>query len=232
MLLLQFGIGASNDAVDAPRDMAKAGKPIPRGLVSRRSAVALATGSFAGGLVAAVAVDPVLVVVGIVVISVGLVYDLALKGTAWSWLPFAIGIPILPVFGWLASPTPLPGAFAILVPTAVAAGAALAIGNALADVERDRAANVDSVATRLGASRAWVVQIVVLGIVAIAAVATAVAMGRGSLVTAAIAVLGLIPLAAAVAARGRSAEARERAWEVEAIATGFLAIAWLLAAAA
>ena len=34
----------------------------------------------------------------LVVIAIGLAYDLRLKGTAWSWLPFAVGIPILPVY--------------------------------------------------------------------------------------------------------------------------------------
>ena len=30
------------------------------------------------------------------------------KGTAWSWLPFAVGIPLLPVYGWLGAAGALP----------------------------------------------------------------------------------------------------------------------------
>ena len=38
------------------------------------------------------------------------------EGTAWSWLPFAVGIPILPVYGWLGATGSLPGLFHRLVP--------------------------------------------------------------------------------------------------------------------
>ena len=55
-----------------------------------------------------------------VVLAIGYGYDLAFKGTAWSWLPFAVGIPLLPVFGWLGATGGLPASFAVLLPVAVA----------------------------------------------------------------------------------------------------------------
>ena len=39
----------------------------------------------------------------VVVLAIGYGYDLRFKGTAWSWLPFAVGIPLLPVFGWVGA---------------------------------------------------------------------------------------------------------------------------------
>ena len=157
MTALQFGIGATNDIVDAPRDAGhKPGKPIASGLVSPSIAGAVAVAGFGGGLVLSSVSGPPTVVVAIVVILIGLAYDLRLKGTAWSWLPFAVGIPILPVFGWLGATGTLPPVFGILVPVAVAAGAALAIANALADVERDQAAGTVSIATySVPAARGW-----------------------------------------------------------------------------
>jgi 4-hydroxybenzoate polyprenyltransferase len=229
MLLLQFGIGAANDVIDAPRDSSKPGKPIPTGLVSRHAGVTIAVTAFAGGLGIAAAVDPRLATLAVVVIAIGLAYDVAFKGTAWSWLPFAVGIPVLPTFGWLASARPLPAAFGVLVPAAIAAGAALAIGNALTDVERDRATGVSSVATRLGAPRASLVEVLLFAAVALAAVGST--LDRGP-VAGAIGIVAAVPVVAAVAVRGRTASARERAWEIQSVATGVLGIAWLVAVAA
>ena len=93
----------------------------------------------------------------VLILAIGYGYDRFAKGTAWSWLPFALGVPLLPVFGWLGAAGTVPAVFAILLPTAVVAGAALAIANARADVDRDAAAGVTSVATALGPDRAWVV---------------------------------------------------------------------------
>ena len=104
---------------------------------------------------------------------VDLAYDLWPKGTAWSWLPFAIGIPLLPVYAWYGGTGSLPPAFALLVPAAVAAGAALAIGNARADAERDVASGVESIATALGPRRAWLTQVLILAAVGAVAVASA-----------------------------------------------------------
>ena len=106
------------------------------------------------------------------VLVIGYAYDLWFKGTAWSWLPFAAGIPLLPVFGWLGTTGRLPGVFAMLVPVAVVGGAALAIANARADAERDAAAGTDSVAVRLGPGRAWAVNAGLVTAVILAAVGT------------------------------------------------------------
>ena len=163
MTSLQAAIGAVNDLADAPLDAVKPRKPIPSGLVRRVAAavaiVAVVVGSGCpsrgvgdGGYRRARA-------------SVRLAYDLWLKGTAWSWLPFALGIPLLPVYAWLGATGSLPRV-AILVPVAVAAGAGLAIGNGLADAERDAASRASSRSRRRSARGwAWTAQVVILGAV-------------------------------------------------------------------
>jgi 4-hydroxybenzoate polyprenyltransferase len=233
MTLLQFGIGATNDLVDAPRDAGhKPGKPSPAGLIRRELAAAIALGSFIGGIGLAVPSGPATVGLGVLVIGVGLLYDLALKGTPWSWLPFAVGIPILPVFGWLGASGSLPAVFALLVPVAVAGGAALAIANALVDIERDRAAGAESIATALGSRRAWAVQAGLVVAIVVAAVITSVVAGRhplGELPSRSIlvAVVGLVPLAGVVAGRSGGPDRRERAWQVEAVGLAAVAVAWV-----
>lgn len=229
MIGLQASIGALNDVLDAATDAnRKPGKPIPGGLVSATTGRAMVVLGATAGLLLTVPFGPGLVALAGVVLAIGYGYDLRAKGTAWSWLPFATGIPLLPVFAWFGAAGALPAAFAILLPAGVAAGAALAIANALADLERDRAAGLRSVAERLG-ERAWATQAVLLTAV------VAVAIVSASLGGASLAILGLAVGAATVIAVGlalgrdrrASPARRERAWEVEAVGVALLAAAWL-----
>jgi 4-hydroxybenzoate polyprenyltransferase len=228
MTALQTGIGATNDAVDAPRDAGhKPGKPIPAGLVTPRVARLSAITGFAIGLFLSAPSGPALVGIAGIVIAIGLLYDLRLKGTAWSWLPFALGIPILPVFGWLGATGSLPPPFGVLVPAAVAAGAALAIGNGLVDVERDAEAGSSSIAIALGSDRAWTLHLALFVGVGIAATTSLVAWGRPSVEVAVVAGAASLAVVAALAGRGGGAGRRERAWEAEAVGTAILAVVWL-----
>jgi hypothetical protein len=117
-------------------------------------------------------------------LGAGLAYDLRLKGTRWSWLPYAVGIPLLPLFGWVGAVGSVPPAFAVLLPVAVVAGAALAVANALADLERDERAGTETVATILGTGRARRAGALLQAAVVVAALGSALALGgarrRGS----------------------------------------------------
>ncbi len=230
MTLLQLGIGTVNDLVDAPHDAdRKAGKPIPEGLVDRGAARAAAVVLFLAGLALAVTVSLAIAGLSIIVIGIGLAYDLRLKGTAWSWLPFAIGIPILPVYGWLGATGTLPPAFAALVPAAVAAGTALAIGNSLVDVERDRAAGRTSVADRLGPHRAARVAAALLALVAAIATGSALLADVPVAGVVGILVAGLVAAGAALVAADGSPARREWAWRIQALALAVLAVTWVRA---
>ncbi len=228
MTLLQLAIGAVNDVVDAARDAGhKPGKPIPAGLVPMSGAWTIAVVCAVSGVALAASISVATGVLGLIVLGIGLAYDLRLKGTAASWLPFAVGIPILPVFGWLGATGSLPLAFVILVPVAMLAGTALAIGNALVDVERDRAAGISSIAVALGAVTAGRLASALFGTIWIATIGTAAQAGPGSPALAVIAVAGAVPAAASVAARNAGPGGRERAWQAEAVGLAILAAAWL-----
>ena len=230
MTLLQLGIGTVNDLVDAPRDAGrKAGKPIPAGLVPPSGAAILAAGCLGVGLVLATAISVAAALLAAAVIAIGLAYDLRLKGTAWSWLPFAVGIPILPVFGWVGARGSLDPVFVILVPAAVVAGAALAIGNALVDVERDRAAGASSVAASLGLRNASGIAAALFAVVWSLAWSSALRAGISWTLVGAIAILGLIPVVAAARAGIVPSARRERIWQVEALSLALLAGLWLAA---
>jgi 4-hydroxybenzoate polyprenyltransferase len=233
MVSLQAAIGALNDLVDAPRDAGlKPGKPIPAGLVSPGAARAAVAGGAALGIGLSLPSGLETTAVALLVLFIGGLYDLRFKGTPWSWLPFALGIPLLPVYAWLGAAGRLPAAFAILVPAGAVAGAALAMANALADVERDRAAGAASVAEHLGLTTAWRVHAILqAGVLALAigslgwlSPATPPALAVGGL-----AVGGLLLGAGLVLTAGGNPRRRERGWELEAAGIGLLGASWVAA---
>jgi 4-hydroxybenzoate polyprenyltransferase len=231
MTALQASIGTLNDVLDAPTDAGrKPGKPIPAGLISPAAARVVVVLTAATGLVLAAASGLGVLVLAGLVLAIGYGYDAWAKGTAWSWLPFAIGIPLLPVYGWYGATGGLADWFVVLLSAAVLTGAALAIGNARVDVERDRAAGRSSVAVSLGAETSWRAQAIAIGlVVVVAAVWLAVVVGSpGPLAWAGLAAAAVI-LAASLW-WGRSAEPgrRERAWQGMTLGVAVLAIAWLI----
>ena len=232
MVALQLSIGALNDVVDAPRDEGhKPGKPIPAGLVGRRTAKAYAVLAAAVGLVFAAASGWAQATLALVVLAVGATYDLRAKGTAWSWVPFAIGIPILPVYGWWGAAGALPGWFAALLPAAILAGAGLAIANARADAERDAAVGITSLATVLGLARSWWLGAALLAAaLAILAVGSAITVPGGVPLVSGLGLMLGAGLAAAGLAAGRSQlpERRERAWQAQAVGVAVIGVGWIV----
>lgn len=238
MLALQASIGALNDVRDTQRDAGrKSGKPIPRGLVGIRAAQVVVLGGLVAGLVLAASSGPATVLVALLGVGLGYLYDLRLSQTAWSWLPFALGVPLVPLFAWLGTTGTVPQALVTLLPIGVLAGAGLALANALADVERDTAASKPSAAVQLGREGAWVIQVALLAIAAVLAVgllpvARAAIPAGAQLAIRLVVLLGCAVLVgAAVLVRGADARWRERAWEVEAVAVAVIGAAWLAAAA-
>ena len=154
MTALQVSIGTLNDIVDAPRDAGhKPGKPIPAGLVSP------ADGTRRGGRRGRGRASPWRCRRGRPTRRPGRSSS-SPSATATTWSSRArpgrgcrsrSGSRCCRSSAGSGRPASLPRSFAILIPVAVVAGAALAIANARADSERDAAAGVDSVATRLGA---------------------------------------------------------------------------------
>ena len=234
MLALQASIGALNDAVDAPVDSGrKPGKPIPRGLATSQGAVALAGLGLATGLILSAPSGVPTLLVALGGVACGYAYDLRLGRTALSWLPLVIALPLLPIHAWLGATGTIPPGLATLTPAAVLAGAALAIGNGLVDVERDAAGSRPTIVVRLGAGRAWRVLVgLTVGIAGIAIVAAPRTAG-GGLGLAELGIgAGLVSLGLGVAVlRHHSATVRERGWELAAVGVAGIGIGWLAGAA-
>ncbi len=249
MLVLQASIGALNDVVDAPLDAEqKPSKPIPRQVVSRTHAIWVAvTGAIVGIVLSAPSgLGTAAVATG--GLALGYAYDLRLSRTRWSWLPLSLALPLLPIHAWLGASGSVPPGLVILVPTAILAGAGLAIANGLVDVERDAHVGRTAIAVALGPARAWLAHaglflvVVALAVFAAPAVPPAGTVppglpgGSGTVarldalralrLVGVVAGIGAI-LLGALALRSLSARIRERGWELEALGVGAIGIAWL-----
>jgi 4-hydroxybenzoate polyprenyltransferase len=157
MLGGQLAIGATNELVDVPFDtVGKPWKPLPSGDVSIRGARAVVViglimmvafgwrfGILAFGLLAAGT-------------GLGIAYDLWFKRTVWSWLPYFLALPLLPiwVFASLGKPEPR---LLLLYPLGALATVGVHLAQALPDVAIDRAAGLPTATSRLGRRGTFVV---------------------------------------------------------------------------
>ena len=235
MFLLQASIGAVNDLVDRPLDRGqKPAKPLPSGLVSDPLARGWAAVTVALGLALAVPSGPGAIAVAGLGVGLGYAYDLRLSRTALSWLPLALALPLVPIYAWLGATGLLPSGLLTLVPAGLLAGAGLAIGNGLVDLERDAPVGKATIAVRVGRNRAWTAHAAVFG-VAVAIAALLAPGGSGTVGAqllqdvreAGIPIGGIAIGVGAVLLTGRRASVRERGWELEAIGTAALGLGWL-----
>ena len=230
MLGIQFSIGAINDLADADRDAgAKGSKPIPGGLISPTTARVVGAGALVAGLVLAASVNRGALILAALGAAVGIVYDLRLKGTPVSWLPFAVGVPLLPLFAWLGASGTIPAAILVATVVAFPAGAALALANELPDIERDAQAGLSTLSQMLGRRAAWALGAALHSVVGLSAALGFQALdGRAELWPVLLAVLGLLG-AGVILGAGSAVARRQRGWEIQAIAIGVLAAVWLAA---
>lgn len=98
----QLAVGVLNEWCDREADaIAKPWKPIPAGLVPASHALAIALGGLALMFVAGGLLGPVELLVLAIANGCGLVYDLGIKRTPFSWLPYLIALPLVPIWAWL-----------------------------------------------------------------------------------------------------------------------------------
>ena len=233
MLCLQFAVGAANDWFDVDLDaLSKPAKPIPAGLVGRRTALgaALLLGVSAL-LIAALAPGRGGVVTPLAaawMLGAGLVYDASLKRTAWGWLAFALAFPVLPVFAWYGAVGSLPPRAELLLPVAFLAGPVLQLANGMVDLERDAASGVAGLAGRLGRRRALLtmgaLELMIYALAGLTLAASPTAPGLGRLLAVA---AGELALAGVALSTAHQARWREWGWRCQAVGIALLAAGWL-----
>jgi len=167
MLCYQLAIGIVNDVVDADADrQTKPWKAVARGVVSGRAAAILACILAASGLLLTMYFGVIAWLLGVAGLACGLLYDVRLKRTRLSWLPFAVAFPLIPLWVFVASHAWSPLLWWTL-PLGASLGFALHLANQAPDISGE--AEIDGAAHRMGEQRARLLAILAFGATTIAA---------------------------------------------------------------
>jgi len=150
VLATQFSISAMNEWADRDRDSrANRRRPVALGLISPQTALALALVFGLAALPGALSFGVTSLLLVIAGLGIGWVYDMVLKPTPLSFLPFAVAFPLL--LFWVGTIARRPGASLLFL---FVAGAPLAIAIHLADAipdrDMDRDVGVYTLAVALG----------------------------------------------------------------------------------
>jgi 4-hydroxybenzoate polyprenyltransferase len=149
----QLSIGWLNDALDATRDKAvgRGDKPVVTGTVSVRTVHGAALLAGLACVPLSLASGPVAGGAHLLAVAAGWAYDLGLKSTPVSVLPYVVCFGLLPAFVVLGLPgTPAPPWWLPLGGALLGAGAHFA--NVLPDLDDDAATGVRGLPHRLGAA--------------------------------------------------------------------------------
>ncbi len=152
---MQFSISAFNDYFDRDVDAGRTDKPVATGIISPRTAWVTGLLLSVVAMLLALPLGGWMTLFTAIGLGGGLLYDAGLKYTAFSWLPFSIAFPTLPLWAWAgASPD---GTFPPQLFWVAPIGAVLVLGIHLADTIPDLAsdteAGVRGLAHRLGLTR-------------------------------------------------------------------------------
>jgi 4-hydroxybenzoate polyprenyltransferase len=145
----QASVGWSNDYLDRERDAAagRTDKPLVSGQVS--AGLVLGAALVTVPLSVALSLPVGVAEAGVMLAGVASawIYNLGLKSTAFSWVPYAISFGLVPVYVWRAAGDAPPG---WLVAGGALLGVAAHLVNVLPDLEADRAASIRGLPHRLG----------------------------------------------------------------------------------
>ncbi len=157
----QFSIGWSNDLIDARRDrlVSRTDKPIATGLIPARIVVAAVLLAVLVTVTSSLLLGWRAGLAQLVLVGSGWAYNVALKTTLWSWLPFVTGFGAVPAVATLALPAhPWPEWWSLAAGGLV--GVAAHLGNVLPDLAEDDATGVRGLPHWLGAGATAVIGLV------------------------------------------------------------------------
>jgi len=150
MFCAQACIGITNDIFDRRLDAAtKPWKPIPRGLISVDLAAWIAGGFLGASLALGATVSGLSMALLALGASCGLAYDVGLKRTVFSAVPFMIAIPTLPAWVFVSLDRWQPELW-LLLPLGSLLGLSIHLANTIPDVDADAEQGVRGLAHRLG----------------------------------------------------------------------------------
>lgn len=230
IFLVSASVGSMNDFLDVDLDRrTKPEKPIARGDLTPRTAFAISVVSAVAGVVLSAVLGLPAVVVALLVLASGLAYDVWLKGTLWSWVPYGIGIPALPVWGFLAAGKFTP-VLLLSFPLGVLISLALYLANTIPDLESDTAYGIKGLAHRLGLRRSLIATWVCFGVTIALLALTPALFGNDSRLL--FPGLGLGAVLLVVMVSGYLVNASQASlrwgWYLSAVLAGVLGVSWVV----
>jgi 4-hydroxybenzoate polyprenyltransferase len=157
MLFYQFALGLLNDIVDLPEDRrTKPWKPLVRGLIPAGLALLLVVTFALAALAITLSLPRHAWLIGVAGFTCGVVYDLHFKRTRFSWLPYAIAMPLVPIWVYSASGVWRPMLWGTL-PLGILLGFALHLANQAPDVAADNQSDLPGLLGERNARRLSVI---------------------------------------------------------------------------
>ena len=149
-----LAVGALNEWCDRHADaVAKPHKPIPSGDISPREALGLTAVGLALMLGCGAALGWRELLVLSAANGCGLAYDLGIKRTPFSWLPYLVALPLVPIWAWQTLRGFEPRLL-WLYPIGALLVVAIHLAQTLPDIEGDRGQGERGLAVVLGRRRA------------------------------------------------------------------------------
>ena len=176
----QLSIGWLNDWWDADADRAagRSDKPVVAGVVSRTTVGWAAVVATVACVAASASLGAAAGVVNVLILAAGWAYDLRMKFTRLSIVPYLVAFGSLPAVPTLAATPPeWPPAWMVLAGALLGAGGHFA--NALPDLESDARVRVAGLPQRLGERTSLLLAAGCLGLGAVVALIAATAVGTG-----------------------------------------------------
>ena len=151
----QFSISAFNDYYDRHVDQGRPEKPVAAGQISPRVAWTIGAVFAVCSLVLSAFHSIPLLALTAVGLGGGLLYDVGLKYTAFSWLPFSIAFPTLPLWAWVGAHPggEIPSRLLWVLPVGAVMVLVIHLADTIPDLASDTRVGVRGLAHRLGMRR-------------------------------------------------------------------------------
>lgn len=229
IFLIHASIGSLNDYWDVDLDAkTKPTKPIVRGDISARTALLVSAFASVVGALLSLSIDWWTLAVALLVLASGMAYNVLAKGTVYSWLPYAVFIPALPVWAFVAA-----DAFTPIVLLSFPLGAlislALNIANTIPDLEGDTRYGLKGIAHRLGLKRSVSTVWLCFGATLVLLGFTPTAFGNdpATLYPGVALGAGLLTIMILDRVLSRSPASLRRGWYFSAVEAAILGLAWV-----